>query len=201
MKQINGYWVDDNNNRWDCELYSKAEAKRYSKTLIDCTNCIDCTDCKFCDYCNYCKFCDHCDNCKFCDHCNYCKFCDHCDNCKFCDYCNYCKFCDHCDNCKFCDHCNYCDYCNYCDNCYNCDNFKTNPQIYKTREIGSRNSQTTFYYGETDKGMEVQVVCGCFRGNLEEFETAVMKTHKNCDEYREQYLREIEKVKVLFDLN
>lgn len=129
MKQINGYWVDENNNRWDCELYSKAEAERYSKTLIDCTECTD------------------------------------------------------------------------CNNCYNCDNFKTNPQIYKTRKIGSRNSQTTFYYGEADKGMEVQVVCGCFRGNLEEFETAVMKTHKNCDEYREQYLREIEKVKVLFDLN
>ena len=49
--------------------------------------------------------------------------------------------------------------------------------------------------------MEVQVVCGCFKGNLEEFKTAVLETHKNCDEYREQYLREIEKVKVLFDLD
>lgn len=48
--------------------------------------------------------------------------------------------------------------------------------------------------------MEVQVVCGCFRGNLEDFEKAVLKTHKDNDLYRKQYLKEIEKVKALFDL-
>lgn len=48
--------------------------------------------------------------------------------------------------------------------------------------------------------MEVQVVCGCFRGSLENFEKAVLETHKDNDLYREQYLKEIEKVKVLFDL-
>ena len=48
--------------------------------------------------------------------------------------------------------------------------------------------------------MEVQVVCGCFRGNLEKFEKAVLETHKDNDLYREQYLKEIEKVKVLFEL-
>ena len=48
--------------------------------------------------------------------------------------------------------------------------------------------------------MEVQVACGCFIGNLEEFEEAVLETHKDNDLFREQYLKEIEKVKVLFDL-
>ncbi len=48
--------------------------------------------------------------------------------------------------------------------------------------------------------MEVQVVCGCFKGSLEEFEKAVLETHKDNDLYREQYLKEIEKVKILFDL-
>lgn len=48
--------------------------------------------------------------------------------------------------------------------------------------------------------MEVQIVCGCFRGNLETFEKAVLETHKDNDLYREQYLKEIEKVKVLFEL-
>ena len=141
MKQINDYWVDENNNRWDCELYTEAEAERCSKTLIDCTECTDCINC------------------------------------------------------------NNCNNCDYCDNCYNCTNFIENPQVYKTKKIGSRYSQTIFYYGETDKGMEVQVVCGCFRGNLEAFENAVMKTHANNDEYREQYLKEIAKVKSLFELN
>ena len=48
--------------------------------------------------------------------------------------------------------------------------------------------------------MEVQVVCGCFGGSLENFKKAVLETHKNNDVYRKQYLKEIEKVKVLFEL-
>ena len=48
--------------------------------------------------------------------------------------------------------------------------------------------------------MEVQVVCGCFRGSLEDFEKVVLETHKDNGLYKEQYLKEIEKVKVLFDL-
>ena len=68
-----------------------------------------------------------------------------------------------------------------------------------TGKVGSRKDQTTFYYGETENNeKEIQVVCGCFRGNLEDFEKAVLETHKDNDLYREQYLKEIEKVKVLF---
>ena len=48
--------------------------------------------------------------------------------------------------------------------------------------------------------MEVQVICGCFRGSLEKFKKSVLETHKDNDVYREQYLKEIEKVKVLFEL-
>ena len=36
--------------------------------------------------------------------------------------------------------------------------------------------------------------------NLEDFEKAVLETHKDNDLYRKQYLKEIEKVRVLFDL-
>lgn len=48
--------------------------------------------------------------------------------------------------------------------------------------------------------MSLQVVCGCFRGDLKEFEATVLKTHADNDIYREQYLKEIEKVKALFEL-
>ena len=37
----------------------------------------------------------------------------------------------------------------------------------------------------------------CFRGNLEDFEAAVLKTHENNKTHREAYLKEIEKVKFL----
>ena len=39
--------------------------------------------------------------------------------------------------------------------------------------MGSRNSQTTTYWASDF----VQVVCGCFHGNLEEFEAKVKEVH------------------------
>lgn len=164
MKQINGYWVDENNNRWDIEIYTEGQAEKCSKSLVNCYNCQNCYNCRNCRNCHYCYYCYYC-----------------------CDCCN-------------CDNCRYCCYCYNCCDCNSCDYYKLNPQRYTTNKIGSRNDQTTFYYGETKKGMEVQVICGCFNGNLEDFEKAVLETHKDNDLYRKQYLKEIEKVKVLFEL-
>ena len=185
MKQINRYWVDENNNRWDTEIYTKEQAEKCSKRLVNCYNCDNCDYCCNCDNCDYCNYCDNCKNCRYCNYCNYCINCNSSYNCSYCDYCNNCY------NCR---------YCRYCDYCHSCNNYKSNPQRYTTKKIGSRNAQTTFYCGETENGMEVQIICGCFRGNLETFEKSVLKTHKDNDLYREQYLKEIEKVKVLFDL-
>lgn len=137
LKKINRYWVDENNNRWNIEIYTEEQAEKYSKSLVNCYNCINCINCRNCLNCNYCD---------------------------------------------------------------NCSNYKSNPQKYTTKEIGSRDDQITFYYGKTKIGMELQVVCGCFRGNLEKFKKSVLETHKDNDLYRKQYLKEIEKVKVLFDL-
>lgn len=197
MKQINGYWVDENNNRWDIEFYTEEEAEKCSKSLVDCENCRDCRNCRNC-----CDCCDCCD-CRYCGYCYNCCDCDNCDNCRNCRNCcdcNDCRYCINCDNCRNCRNCNDCRYCHNCRNCIDCRNYKLNPQRYTTKKIGSRNDQTTFYYGETKNGMEVQIICGCFNGNLEDFEKAVLETHKDNDLYREQYLKEIEKVKVLFEL-
>ena len=157
MKQINGYWVDGNNNRWSCELYTKEKAEEWSKTLVDCDNC------------------DNCDNCH------------DCHNCHNCDNCHDCRNCDNCCN---------------CDNCFGCHDYKQNPQRYVTGHIGSRNKQATFYYLDDDEmgDKKIQVVCGCFRGNIEEFEQAVLETHADNDDQRKQCLKEIAKVKVLFEL-
>ena len=48
--------------------------------------------------------------------------------------------------------------------------------------IGSRNDRTRF---TPSTGA---VACGCFRGTLDEFEDAVLKTHAEGTEYRHQYL-------------
>ena len=72
--------------------------------------------------------------------------------------------------------------------------------MYRSTKIGSREAQTLFYFGKIANGTSLQIVCGCFRGNLEQFEAAVMETHKNNEVYRNQYLEEIQKVKVLFEL-
>ena len=191
MKQINGYWVDENNNRWDIEIYTEEQAEKFSKSLVncyDCDNCGDCGNCRNCKNCRYCHNCDYCHNCYDCYDCCDCRYCSCCCDCRSCEYCRNCIDCRNCDNCRD------------CIDCRNCNNYKQNPQRYTTKKIGSRNDQTTFYCGETESGMEVQITCGCFRGNLEDFEKAVLETHKDNDLYREQYLKEIEKVKVLFEL-
>lgn len=209
MEQTNRYWVDENNNRWDCGIYTEGQAEKFSKSLVGCHNCDNCSYCYNCDYCDNCqncidcRNCDNCHNCHDCNDCNDCCYCRNCHNCRNCNNCRNCINCINCINCYYCYYCRccyYCDYCHDCHYCHNCHDYKQNPQRYTTKEIGSRNDQTTFYYGETEKGMEVQIICGCFRGNLEDFEKAVLETHKDNDLYRKQYLKEIEKVKVLFEL-
>ena len=162
MKHENGYWIDENGNRWnDCD---KERAKELSSSMINCHDC-----------CN----------------CSYCRGCYDCCNCSYCRYCRGCYDCRDCRGCRG---------CRGCYDCRGCRGYKIRPMQYVTSEIGSRNDNTIFYYGETDIGMSLQIVCGCFRGNLEVFEQAVLETHANNDIYREQYLKEIKKVKALFEL-
>ena len=191
LKQINKYWVDENNNRWNTKIYTEEKAEKCSKSLVNCYNCYNCMNCNTCFNCNYC------DNCHNCGYCNNCHYCNNCENCYYCYYCSNCRDCHSCRNCN---NCNNCHDCHNCHRCSNCRGYKQNPQRYITGKVGSRDDQTTFYYGETESGAEVQVVCGCFRGNLEKFEKVDLVTHKNNDLYRKQYLKEIEKVKILFDL-
>jgi len=113
MEKVNNDWTDDNNNRWDCNIYTELEAEALSKILVNCSDCSDC---------------------------------------------------------------------------------KTSPQIYRTALIGSRNEVTIFYLNE---GI-IQVVCGCWKSNLEEFEKRVKDVYEEGNEHRITYLKEIERVKVLF---
>ena len=175
MKHKNGYWIDDNGNRWsDC--ISESEAQKSSESLKGCSNCYNC---------HYCRNCDYCDN------------CNNCRNCRYCNNCHYCRYCYNCNNCY---NCHYCDDCNACRDCYRCEYYTENPARYLTDRIGSRRDHTVFYFGKIENGMSLQVVCGCFRGDLKEFEAAVLKTHENSEVYRNQYLKEIAKVKTLFEL-
>ena len=110
----NGGYYDDNNNRWDADIYTEVQAENFSKTLTNCSDCSDCSD------------------------------------------------------------------------------FKENPNRYTGKKIGSRNAQTTTYWlGET-----VQVVCGCFKGDLAAFEAAVEKNHNGTD-HGKQYRQYIETIKTI----
>ena len=45
MRKVNDYWVDSNNNSWNCNYYTKEKAEELSKLLKNCRNCQDCQDC------------------------------------------------------------------------------------------------------------------------------------------------------------
>jgi len=61
-----------------------------------------------------------------------------------------------------------------------------------TGKIGSRKSQTNFYFDKK----RVQVMCGCFNGTLKEFKKAVQETHKN-NKHGKIYKKEIKLVEYL----
>ena len=107
--------------------------------------------------------------------------------------------CRNCRNCHDCQNCQDCRNCVNCRNCRDCKDYTSNPMRYITAKIGSRKDQTAFYYGQTKSGTSLQVVCGCFRGDLEAFEIKVYKTHGD-NEYARQYYKEIGKVRALFGL-
>ena len=67
--------------------------------------------------------------------------------------------------------------------------------MYRTTLIGSRKAVTVFYLNE---GI-IYVTCGCWKSNLEEFENRVKNVYKEGNEHRVAYLREIEKVKILWE--
>ena len=56
--------------------------------------------------------------------------------------------------------------------------------------------QTTMYWLDSN----VQLVYGCFRGNLEQFEAKVKSKHANNIEWLNEFLREIEIMKTILKL-
>ena len=105
-----------------------------------------------------------------------------CRNCRNCRNCSYCRDCGDCSNCR---------YCSYCDDCSNCSGFKSNPQRITSGVMGSRNSQSTYYWNDEHE----QVVCGCFKGSLQEFENRVKDVHGE-NEFGVAYMKWINTIKV-----
>lgn len=146
MDKINNFYVDENNNRWDADIYTKSYAQKCSESLVYCHNCSDCSCCR---------------------------------------------------NCSDCHNCHNCHYCRDCSNCHNCSDFNINPQRYVTPKVGSRDDNTTIYW----VGNDVQVVCGCFRGNVDEWEAKIKETHKYNEKHLKDYLEQVENIKKIMELS
>jgi len=131
MKQLNGYWIGKNGNKWSTSLFDEEGA---TKAEMSCRNCQDCRNCQYCQDCQYCRDCRDCQDCR---------------NCRNCQYCQYCQY------------------------CQDCRDFTKDPDRLVINNIGSRSGVISIYW-YCDM---IQVVCGCFRGSLLEFEKAVIKTH------------------------
>ena len=146
MKQEDGFYVDENNNKWNAKSYTKEQAETCSKSLINCINCINCSDCRYCSDCINCSDCSNCINCS---------------------------------------------------DCRYCSNYQKNPNRYIGSCIGSRKSQTTVYWLNDN----IQVVCGCFNGNLIEFENRVTNVYHDASNlhYRE-YMQFIAIVKIIIKM-
>lgn len=72
LKIIDGYFTDENNNKWSIYGYNRKSAEKVAKTLINCSDCTECWSCWGCDNCGNCK---NCKGCKSCIDCTNCKDC------------------------------------------------------------------------------------------------------------------------------
>lgn len=179
MKKVNDYWVDENNNSWYTHKYTEEQARELSETLKYCFYCIDSQDCQNCFMCTSCINCTNCFTCSCCNN------CINCTNCTCCDNCINCRCCRNCQN------------CHVCMECYDCIDYAENPMRYVTPKIGSRNDQTSVYWTNKD---DVQIVCGCFRGDLEFFTKRVRETYPDPENlYRIQYEKQIKIIKMNID--
>ena len=184
----NNRYVDEQLNSWSCDEETEVSASIKSRTL---TNCNQCSDCIGCSDCNGCSGCRDCNGCRDCIGCNDCSDCSGCNSCNDCRDCNYCRGCNQCNDCGGCSDCNHCIGCNHCNGC---KDFKRNPQTYRTKKIGSINAQAFFYWTNTN---DIQVVCGCWKSNLHDFQQRVEEAHKGL--YLDQYLKEIEILKSIIN--
>ena len=84
MELMNGYWIDENNNRWDSTFYTAEVAQKFSESLKNCRNCVNSRYCQNCESCSYCGDCKDCRDCKACRKCTGCQKCTGCWDCEDC---------------------------------------------------------------------------------------------------------------------
>lgn len=189
--------MDENNNSWDVDVYTKADALKLSRTMINCQNCQNCRDCRYCQNCLDCQASRYCQACRNCQNCQASRHCRDCRNMVNCQACRQSRQLRNCHNCQACLNCQNCQGCRHCRNCRNClERYKytEQPNIYSTKEIGSRNSITYFYLYNGG----IDVLCDCFSDSLENFEKKIKKTYPEEHEYRISYMQEINIVKRLW---
>lgn len=207
LKETPVCWIDDNNNKWSKDKFTKEEAQRCSAGLHQCVDCVDCEDCHFCSGCGNCVSC------------YYCSASNGCVNCAHCSYCfrlsggNYAVNCSDSKNLTFCyrvvegvscvfsahssvlrrgymvggaAHCSDVSFCKSIEHC------KKTPEHFVSANVGSR-GDVLFYY----PGLDLAAT-GCFKGSMADFEGAVKQTHKVGSKFRRQYLKLIKRLKGMF---
>ena len=117
--------------------------------------------------------------------CSDCSDCSGCSLCSDCSGCSLCSGCSGCSRCSRCSDCVNCSRCSRCSGCSDCSDYKENPQRYVSKKIGSRDENTSIYWTTAE---DVQVVCGCFRGDITQFTARVEATHPDGSEHLRRYL-------------
>lgn len=86
------WWIDENDNKWNINDFSKENAEFYSETLFNCQHCVDSWNLKHCISCIECSDCTDCDNCyksSYLIECSDCVECTHLNDSSHCFRCHY----------------------------------------------------------------------------------------------------------------
>lgn len=83
MEKLNGFYTDENMNKWDMNYFREGDAITFSKFMVEnntynCKNCMYCRECRQCEDCTQCVHCKHCEECTQCVDCRYSINCVNC---------------------------------------------------------------------------------------------------------------------------
>lgn len=113
--------------------------------------------------------------------------------CSFDDVCSFGKYCSFLEECSFGKRCTFGDDCNL-DNNHRFENIKERAvRVLKIDGIGDRKNCIYFYKTSS----RIYVRCGCFFGDIEEFENEVNDKHAAYEIYRKEYLEAIKFIKLV----
>ena len=184
----------------------------YSNITSFAVGCCFAKRCYFAEGCYFAQRCSFAEGCRFEQGCSFSQGCRFAQGCSFSELCSFAEGCRFEQGCRFGEECGFAEWCRFGEECVfaercrfaDCCSFGGNTTIESNYDlicmkkidgIGSRNDCTYFFH--TKQGIIVR--CGCFLGNIYEFENRVKQKYEVKHIHYREYIGAIQYIKSILE--